>query len=156
MTFVSSAETFRNKALEWLSDSIFSREKEHPLGRAIEEYDALLVVDGDNCIHRGTDDPGKLLLAAAQILLGSFALSNVHHGAMKTHPVAGCVAIDPSPRLQPAKRSVFLLDAILDVVIAARLNRMFERAGDTRPIFVNNRPQICFRRQAFFCGLRFN
>ena len=52
---VSGPKALRNEAIEWLSNCILGREKEHPFGRAVEENNLLLVVDGKNVIAVATD-----------------------------------------------------------------------------------------------------
>src|SRR5258707_5568046 len=80
MMFVSGAEAFRNEAVERLSDRIFRRKEEHLFSAAVEEDNALLVINGDDRIHGRADYTGKLLLAAAQFLLSLLGLRDVGDG----------------------------------------------------------------------------
>src|SRR5262249_20245510 len=58
-------EALRDKSAELLPHSFGSRAAEHPLGRSVEKDDALIIVHGDDRVHRRRDNARKPLLAQA-------------------------------------------------------------------------------------------
>ena len=68
---VGSAEALGDEAVDRAAHSLGRRAAEHLLGRRVEQHDALLLIDGDDGIHRRVDDPGQPLAALGQRLFGS-------------------------------------------------------------------------------------
>src|SRR5262245_44219859 len=60
------AEALRDEAVQTLSQSLGGRAAEHPLGGRVEEHYALILIDGDDRVHRRGQDAGELGLAQSQ------------------------------------------------------------------------------------------
>src|SRR5207302_119356 len=78
---------------------------------------------------------------STEAALGSLALGDVDHGAMKIQSGARRVALDPTFCLQPAELPVFLPDPILDIVVATGLDGAAESVRDTRLVLLHYGPE---------------
>jgi hypothetical protein len=74
---VGCSKTGRNELLQRLSDRVGKRTVKHPLRRVVEQHDLLLVIHGDNGVHRRSDDPFKLHPLKLQLLLGPLATGDI-------------------------------------------------------------------------------
>ncbi len=73
-----AAEPLRDEAVERLPDCFGGWAAEHLLGGGIEDHNALLVVDGDDGIHRRGDHARELCLTLAQRFLRLLVVGDVN------------------------------------------------------------------------------
>ena len=66
---VCGAKPLRDKPIQRLAEHFRSAIAEHLLRCSVEDHDALLLVHGNNAVHRGADNAGEPLLALKQSFL---------------------------------------------------------------------------------------
>ena len=110
---VAGAVAVGDEAVEGLPQRVVGRHPEHPLGRGVEEEDALFLVDRDHRVHRRADDADEARLAVAQRLLRPPALGDV----VDIENEAADVGIGQqvlADHLQPAPGAVLVTGADFD------------------------------------------
>ena len=90
-----------------------SRQAKHLLGGGIEQEDPLALVDRDDGIHGGGDDPGELSLAVGQRLLGELAFGDVAVAAADADEDADLVKDRHAGMADPVDAAVAVDDAKL-------------------------------------------
>src|SRR5262245_35201395 len=115
MFSVRGAEAIRDESVERLTQGFGGQASEHPLRRLVEKDYTLVIVHGDDCVHRRGDDACQSLFAFAQRLFGMLMVINVHIGTEPLDDLAARIPQRHGPRLEPAVYAVIAANAELDI-----------------------------------------
>ena len=109
---MAGAITWRNEAIQRLTDRLSGRTTKHFFGGVVEEEHPLITIDGDNGIHRRTDNPCQARPALAQLTLGSRPLGNLGFqlaGVLQAVAVKGSVVVSDGHLCRHGDRQLLVL-----------------------------------------------
>src|SRR6185369_16364106 len=113
---VPMAEALGNETINRGAESAVGRKAKHALGGRIKQDNALLLINGDDCVHGGFENGRQLAPVPRQLFLGIPARGNILDDARGAKNPAGSVADDPDGDMDPDDLAVFAHVSFLDIV----------------------------------------